>query len=68
MWKCPNWDSTKESVLGIYCYIRNYPKNKQFKNVYYLTVSVSKELGSNLGDWFWFKVSHETAVMILVGI
>lgn len=29
---------------------------------------MGKELGSKLGDWFWFRVSHETAVMVLAGL
>ena len=29
---------------------------------------MGKKLGSNLGDWLWFRVSHETAVMVLAGL
>lgn len=29
---------------------------------------MGKKLGSNLEDWFWFRVSREIEVMILAGL
>ena len=51
-------------VLIICCYVTKYPQIQQFKitNLYYLTVSVGRELKNSLAECLWLWVFHKVAV------